>query len=255
MNAELSRALPDERCRLASSVIATVIVSPGSSVMMPASVVVGIEMCRPFAATNDTTADATNDAVSSKTCDVIVKPLEGQRDQPDEQADRRADDDVVVAAAEEPAAGSRHDAVAEDAQPPRDRSASSSGSCRCARIPPAATPFPSSTACTTSSSADRRPRFSSPGCTRIRWVCWWSSGPNEAMMAVGVVKNCPTMLQPVADLLQDLFEAVRRVAGRVERMPEAQHEQRRMALVEVWLRHGQRIYDRQVDFLFRSLPR
>ena len=75
MNAELRRALPDDRCRLASSVIATVIVSPGSSVMMPASVVVGMEMWSPCAATNVTTAEATNDAVSSKTCEVIVKRL------------------------------------------------------------------------------------------------------------------------------------------------------------------------------------
>jgi hypothetical protein len=40
---------------------------------MPASVVVGIEMCSPCAAMNVTTAEATNDAVSSNTCDVMVK--------------------------------------------------------------------------------------------------------------------------------------------------------------------------------------
>ena len=75
MNAELRRALPEDRWRLASSVIATVIVSPGSSVMMPASVVVGMEMCTPCAATKVTRPEATNDAVNSKTCEVIVKRL------------------------------------------------------------------------------------------------------------------------------------------------------------------------------------
>lgn len=75
MNAELSRALPEDRWRLASSVIATVIVRPGSNVMIPASVVVGMEMCSPCAAMNDTSAEATNDAVNSNTCEVIVKRL------------------------------------------------------------------------------------------------------------------------------------------------------------------------------------
>ena len=43
--------------------------------MTPASVAVGIEICSPCAAPNVTSADERNDAVSSKTCDVIVKRL------------------------------------------------------------------------------------------------------------------------------------------------------------------------------------
>ncbi len=44
-------------------------------------------------------------------------------------------------------------------------------------------------------------------------------------------EELPDQPQPLADVLQDVFEAVRRVAGGVERMGEPQHEQRRVLLL------------------------
>ena len=252
MNAELRRALPEDRWRLASSVIATVIVNPGSSVMMPASVVVGMEMCTPCAATKVTSAEATNDAVSSKTCEVIVKRLNASAIRPMSRPTDRADHHVVVRAAEKSAAGRRHDRVAEHAQPPRVR--------RLLRqdLVDARGPFLwrlGSVEHGLHDIVERRqaPQIQLAGLhanqVRLLVVQRTERGHDGGRRREELADDAET----VADLLEDLFQAVRCVAGLVQRVPQPQHEQRGVALVELWPGHGQRIYDRQVHLLPKQL--
>ena len=241
MNAELNRALPDDRWRLASSVIATVIVKPGQQ---------------------------RDDAGQRRRRDRDVQPLRGderhqrrgdkrrrqlehvrrdgealerQCDQADKQSYRRADRHVVGCAPEKTAAGRRHDAVAEDAKPPRI-----GGFLRQDLV-------------------DQRGAFQRRlGAVqhRLHHVVERREPPQVQFARlhanqVGLLmvqrperrhdggrrrEELADDAQAVADLLENLLQAVRRVARLVQRMPQPQHEQRGVTLIErrrIW--HARRI--------------